>query len=512
MMMKHRTPDTEQRAASRPPDVKLGPTGAVSPATWNLLFPLLLALGCGGGSAAEEVLQVEEEIQNGTRTWSPIHERYIMQATVEVMPPDHPGAVCSGTVLRNNIVLTARHCATTTGETTGPLGTPSTMSVASSQHTPTPGCNSTTCRTVSSIETLSSTQDVAVLILSGNLEVNGSTSGFGMKIEPFAPEIHENSSLLVSGYGESWWTGGSAGLLRQGVVAVRSTNGSWAPNLVKTGRVLETVATMPMREGGQSMGLGDSGGPFWNQLVCDPANTNVTQIPMLLAVMSSTIGGEGDSKIARATLASSFRGWVNDEIFERSPNLSNALTSSSFMSSLELREPVSGSNGPTNWLINANGLSEGSNFNTPYPGLVGTMLLHRSRVYENFDMRVDVSGTDNDAVGLIFWYVDDHNYLRFSVDEQRQLARITRMNPRGPVTLAENANFGVDFNPGIQLRVTTSGSTIKAYVNGSLALTAQDRHIMIGRVGLYENAMSNVAFKNWNVTAKASTSADVPYP
>jgi hypothetical protein len=99
------------------------------------------------------------------------------------------------------------------------------------------------------------------------------------------------------------------------------------------------------------------------------------------------------------------------------------------------------------------------------------------------------------------------------VDEQRRFARIIRMNPRGPVTLAENTNFSVDYDPGIQLRVRTSGSNIFAYVNGAQVLSAQDKHIMIGRVGLYENGMANVAFRSWNVTPGDNPSpVDIPFP
>jgi hypothetical protein len=471
-------------------------------------LPCLLALGCSGGDGLSEAVgQVEEEVINGRETWDSLHERYIMQPTVQIRTSN--GGVCTGTALRNNIVLTARHCAAD-GTVDGPLATPSTISVASSQTVPTANCNSANCRTVSAIETVATTQDVALLILSGSINVNGTTGGFGMKIEPFAPEFHENLALVVSGYGRNTAAGGS-GTLRQGTVDVFSTNGAWDSPWVNTGRVLETVAIPALSAGGQLMWSGDSGGPYWNSLVIDPANTNITQVPMLLAVHSRR-GGSGDGTIAHGTIASAFRNWVNNEIFERTTNISNSLTSSSFLSSLELREPVAGSSGPTNWLINANGLSEASNFNTPYPNAVGTMRVHRTGVFENFDMRVDVSGTDNDSAGMIFWYVDDSNYLRFSVDEERRFARIIRMNPRGPVTLAENTNFSVDYDAGVQLRVVTSGSDIRAFVNGTQVLTARDRNVMIGRVGIYENGMANVAFRNWSVTASSPSTGNVPFP
>lgn len=87
------------------------------------------------------------------------------------------------------------------------------------------------------------------------------------------------------------------------------------------------------------------------------------------------------------------------------------------------------------------------------------------------------------------------------------------MHPRGAVILAENTDFDVDFNPGIQLRInTTAGSKIDAYVNGQEVLSVRDPHIMIGRVGLYENGMSNVAFTNWNVVSNGPTFDYVPYP
>jgi hypothetical protein len=181
------------------------------------------------------------------------------------------------------------------------------------------------------------------------------------------------------------------------------------------------------------------------------------------------------------------------------------------MVSLEVRTPVAGSSGPPTWSISgAAALNEQTNFNTPAPDRVGSFILHRSAVFENFDMSVSVRGTDNDSVGLIFWYIDDQNYLRFSVDEQTSEAKIMRMTPNGGVTLALTSG-AFNFNNDTVLRVRTSGRDISAFVNGTQLMTAQDRHIMVGRVGIYENAMADVHFFGWTVTPLAPTAGNVTF-
>jgi hypothetical protein len=100
--------------------------GAVAPATLS---------GCGGepdsgrnstsqsGAAADPVGTNEQPITNGT----PLSEDYargegILRITTLLgNPPNGSVGNCTGTLVRNDMVLTARHCVTTDGQINGPL-------------------------------------------------------------------------------------------------------------------------------------------------------------------------------------------------------------------------------------------------------------------------------------------------------------------------------------------------------------------------------------------------------
>jgi len=471
---------------------------------WRSAVLATLSLHCSIQSEnVESTASADDEVINGTASFGP-EAPYMAQPTVRIRTPQ--GKVCTGTAIRNDSIVTARHCVTTDANIDGPLAAANQVSVASSGLAPGIRCNTPTCRTGSQIFTTSTTQDVALLILSGSINVNGTSFGHSVKIDPFDPGSYATSQLRVTGYGANTTTGDGAGTLRGGFVNVVSTDGTWESGWANTGRVIETQGVDTLDVGGQLLWSADSGGPNWNQLLGDPANTNQTQVAMLLGVHSRRNNGS-NTAIAHATVSSAFRSWVNQEIFNHTPSINNALTASIFMFSLEVREPVAGTSGPTRWNISASGLSEPSNFNNAD---AGTMILHRNNVYENFDMQVTFTGTDNDSVGLVFWYRDDRNYLRFLVDEQTGLARLVRMHPGGPVTLAENLDFPVDFNPGATLRVRTSGSNIQAFIDGVRVFNVNDIHIMAGRVGFYDNAMAGGFFRNWTVTPLTPTNANVP--
>jgi len=244
---------------------------------------------------------------------------------------------------------------------------------------------------------------------------------------------------------------------------------------------------------------GDSGAPYWNQVSFNPATTPDSQIAGVIAVHSSTDLRDG-RRVALSTPHSVFRGWVNDELTARALVIDDPMTSTTFFSQLEEREPLGVGSIVPRWSVDSKGLIEPSNYSTPHPDRVGTLMIHKTAIYQDFTMSVVVQSTDNDTVGIVFHYVDDNNYLRFSIDQQTGMTRLIRVKPGAVVELANLPLINaINFREPTKLTVTMQGGFIQAFWQGANILSATDQNIFVGRVGIMENAMqTNVHFSQWH--------------
>jgi hypothetical protein len=274
----------------------------------------------------------------------------------------------------------------------------------------------------------------------------------------------------------------------------------------------------------------DSGGPYWNQVSCDPASPGVTQIPTVIgvnsaAVFSTDIRAQGPTALA-------FRQWVNNEISARTSDLISPLTppsgtKPSILSYMDQLEPAPGiGTSVPSWSLTTSGLEQSSNFGTAEPDRIGTMQIHQ-KVYDNFNMSVSIGGTDDDDAGIIFRFIDEHNYYRLRLNQQDNNTVLSRMTPAGMVTLVDRSQLtpamprgSVNFtSSGMLAQVIVTGTTIHVLVGkrGTSGFVFEflydEPHILTGRVGLYTNRGAGVLFSDLRVTRETPNgTTSLPFP
>jgi len=91
---------------------------------------------------------------------------------------------------------------------------------------------------------------------------------------------------------------------------------------------------------------------------------------------------------------------------------------------------------------------------------------------------------DDDAIGLVFRYVDANNYYRFSMDAQRSYRRLVRVISGQHTILDEDDRRHLK-EVDIAITVEAIGASLRVYVDGAPILAAEDPSHAAGSIGLY---------------------------
>jgi hypothetical protein len=235
--------------------------------SWVWLFGALLTACAGEDPDAElDLVESEQAIINGQENNDPT-----AMGAVHVRHGIGPRTTCSGILLRNRVVLTARHCVTTDHSATGTVDRDMTNYAVISVNT---------AYTVRSASANPNNFDLAILILSQPVALNGSTTAWRMPIYPGTNGSLTNTSVVCGGYGSSTLTTG-AGVYRVAQIPVfhATTNNIYLqPN-----------------GNGQIPWKGDSGGPciraYNGALHIVGIMTNARLNPEQTAVRDATLVG-----------------------------------------------------------------------------------------------------------------------------------------------------------------------------------------------------------------------------
>jgi hypothetical protein len=118
--------------------------------------------------------------------------------------------------------------------------------------------------------------------------------------------------------------------------------------------------------------------------------------------------------------------------------------------------------------------------------------------WTDYRLTAFVRNEDDDAIGLVFRYVDADNHYRFSMDAERSYRRLVRVvNGQHFILDEDDRRFLNDVD--IALTVEAIGSSLRVYVDGALALSAEDPSHVAGSVGLYCWASENARFADIKV-------------
>lgn len=154
--------------------------------------------------------------------------------------------------------------------------------------------------------------------------------------------------------------------------------------------------------------------------------------------------------------------------------------------------------GPQVWTVSGGNLvSTGNSFDAASGSAVPFFgaFVWRPGTWTNGLVRVRVSTTDNDGIGVMGRVRDANNYYRFHVDEQQGMGYLYKRSG-GVSTLLGSAPTGYPDDFYFRIELEFVGNLIRANINGTTIIQVVDTSISRGGIGLYTRGVSEASFDN----------------
>ena len=134
----------------------------------------------------------------------------------------------------------------------------------------------------------------------------------------------------------------------------------------------------------------------------------------------------------------------------------------------------------------------------------GTMLVAGNKEWTDYEYTAHLSSNDNDAMGVVFRFVNGNNFYRFSMDKERGYWQLVK-KVDGKYTLLAEKPQGYVLNRWYKVKVKAAGQSIKVQVDGALAFDVVDSSLPAGQIGLYSWGQQLAAYDNVRVVAKTDS-------
>lgn len=149
---------------------------------------------------------------------------------------------------------------------------------------------------------------------------------------------------------------------------------------------------------------------------------------------------------------------------------------------------------PSVWKLYRDALVQTSNiYTSAAPEYPGTFVVAGDAGWTDYRFSARLRSDDDDAIGLLFRYVDRDNYYRLSLDAQRSYRRLVRKHNGIVTTLWEEAS-GYQVGRWFTLTVEAVGSRLTGYLDGDRLFRVVDAVHRSGKVGLYCWGNTNARF------------------
>lgn len=175
--------------------------------------------------------------------------------------------------------------------------------------------------------------------------------------------------------------------------------------------------------------------------------------------------------------------------------------------------------GPSAWSMSGGLITQGSNIygdvgSATDPQNPGTFIATGDPNWSDYRIRVDVRSRDDDAIGIMFRYLDGDNYYRFSMDKQRAYRRLIKKVGGEVIVLAEDAVAYVQ-DQWYTLKVEVNGNKIIVSLSDEPVFDISDDSLKSGKIALYSWGNIGCEFENLLVESETGilySSVDLKTP
>lgn len=424
-----------------------------------------LGVACAAERTDEPTAQVSESIVNAEGTDNLAEQAVALNNG------------CSGTLLRNNVVLSAAHCVNSSGPSkiypiqtgTGTVLTGSGISVAEKAE---PG----NCEDVPGLcpptRAGDSKVDVAMVRLNSPMTVSGDSVNFVRGLFTRSSDDLFDDLMFCQGRGDTQCGGNSA----------KNTN-RWSRFVVTS----VTDSRMHFEGYNRTTVLtdGDSGGGCYTPIT----NAIAPQNQISAVFTNFTCPDESRSEPLEI-----IRPWVRATLAKWATNKNYTFTNTSELNDFQLVDASPSSGGPSDWKI-ANGVlrqNKDIKGGTGTAAQSGTHALVKGNAMTNGCVETKVTSSDDDKAGLVFRYYDEKYYYRFYAYEPSNVA-ISRVVDGVETTIATGQKT-FDWSNGVKLKICMTNDYLRGSVNGTLVASVHDTTFGDGRFGLYDRLLVDANF------------------
>ncbi|MEO1006653.1 MAG: hypothetical protein AAFW67_12560, partial [Cyanobacteria bacterium J06638_38] len=159
---------------------------------------------------------------------------------------------------------------------------------------------------------------------------------------------------------------------------------------------------------------------------------------------------------------------------------------------------------PSNWEIFEGMLRQTSNIhsqpNDPIVlGKLGTQAIAGDPSWSDVVVSARLQSIeDNDALGLMFRYLDENHYYCWSMNQEQRYSRLIK-NIEGTFTLLWEDNFTYEHEQIYEFTVVAIGNILRGYMDGVPVFTVEDSDLSTGRIALYCWAHEDARFSQVRV-------------
>ncbi|MBN1559662.1 T9SS type A sorting domain-containing protein [candidate division KSB1 bacterium] len=167
--------------------------------------------------------------------------------------------------------------------------------------------------------------------------------------------------------------------------------------------------------------------------------------------------------------------------------------------------------GPSDWLVVDNVLVQLSNiFGSLAPedpadlSMLGTFIWSGEKTWQHYIIEFEMLSDDDDALGIMFRYVDERNYYRFSLSKELKKVWCIRFADGGYDVLIEK-DFDYELGHWHKVRVSAIDSHFELVIDGERILSITDTVIPKGAFAFYTWKNSAAGFRNLKVKGPQMT-------